>query len=70
LFFDPTAVDSIAAALERLWNDAPLRDRLRAAGTARAKQFSWQRTALQTLQLYRRTVRRLRADLVEEEAAA
>ena len=53
LRFDPRDVDAIAAAIERLWRDADERERLRAAGRARARQFTWQRTALLTLQVYR-----------------
>lgn len=70
LFFDPTNTSSIAAALERLWNDAELRDRLRRAGAIRARKFRWQRTGLQTLQLYRQTIRELRISRPAEEEAA
>jgi len=55
LRFDPLDEDAIAAAIERLWRDADERERLRAAGRARARQFTWQRTALLTLQVYRET---------------
>jgi glycosyltransferase involved in cell wall biosynthesis len=70
LLFDPTKVDSIAGALDRLWNDAELRDRLRQAGAKQARKYRWQQTALRTLQLYRRTVHRLRSANPEEEEAA
>jgi glycosyltransferase involved in cell wall biosynthesis len=44
------------AAIERLLADAPLRERLRAAGLARAAQFSWERTARETAAAYARAV--------------
>jgi glycosyltransferase involved in cell wall biosynthesis len=47
------APDPLAAGLERLLADAGLRERLRAAGLARAAQFSWERTARETLAVYR-----------------
>jgi alpha-1,3-rhamnosyl/mannosyltransferase len=53
LTFDPTDPEAIAGATDRLWHDAQLRDELRRAGHARARQFTWQRTAVQTLQVYR-----------------
>jgi glycosyltransferase involved in cell wall biosynthesis len=53
LRFDPLSADAIAAAIERMWRDATLRQQLQQAGSARARQFTWQRTALQTLQVYR-----------------
>lgn len=53
LTFDPTNVDVIADALNRLLADADLRADLRQRGLRRAAQFSWERTARQTLELYR-----------------
>jgi glycosyltransferase involved in cell wall biosynthesis len=50
LFFDPLNEDEIASAIERITNDAPLRDRLAHAGPERARPFTWQRAAEQTLQ--------------------
>jgi glycosyltransferase involved in cell wall biosynthesis len=49
LFFDPLDQDAIAAALERIVADEPLRARLSAAGPERARQFTWERAAGQTL---------------------
>ncbi|MDE7189631.1 MAG: glycosyltransferase family 4 protein, partial [Muribaculaceae bacterium] len=45
LYFDPSDVDSIAGALERMLDDENLRSELREKGYRRAAQFSWQRTA-------------------------
>ena len=52
LLVDP-APQPLADALERLLADPALRERLRLAGLARAAQFSWERTARETLTVYR-----------------
>jgi glycosyltransferase involved in cell wall biosynthesis len=51
LYFDPRAEDDIADALSRLQADAPLRERLRAAGRERAAAFTWRASAARLLQL-------------------
>src|SRR2546423_1532797 len=43
----------LAAALRSLLDDEELRARLRAAGPVRARRFSWERTAHETLAVYR-----------------
>jgi glycosyltransferase involved in cell wall biosynthesis len=53
LFFDPLDEDSIASAIERVMNDVALRDRLARAGRERARDFTWRRSAEQTLQVLR-----------------
>jgi glycosyltransferase involved in cell wall biosynthesis len=52
LLVEPEAAP-LAAALSRLLADGPLRDRLRAAGRERARTFSWERTARETMAVYR-----------------
>jgi len=52
LLVDP-APAPLAAALARLLAEPALRERLRAAGLARAAEFSWERTARETLAVYR-----------------
>jgi glycosyltransferase involved in cell wall biosynthesis len=52
LLFDPADAAAIAAAVERLIADAPLRARLRDDGLARAATFSWERTARETVRSY------------------
>jgi glycosyltransferase involved in cell wall biosynthesis len=54
VFIDPESEAEISAALEQLIDDRGLRIRLREAGLARAKLFSWRRTAEQTIEAYRR----------------
>ncbi len=49
LQFDPLDDAALLNALERLVSDGELRARLAAAGPPRAAQFSWRRTAEQTL---------------------
>jgi glycosyltransferase involved in cell wall biosynthesis len=43
----------LAVGLAQILADSALRERLRAAGLARAAQFSWERTARETLAVYR-----------------
>lgn len=49
LLVDPRDPGAIRAALARVLSDVGERERLRAAGPARAAQFSWAQTAAQTL---------------------
>lgn len=49
---DPRDVDGLAAAIARMLRDEALRDRLREAGLARSRQFSWEATARRTLDAY------------------
>jgi glycosyltransferase involved in cell wall biosynthesis len=56
LLFDPEDVAAMTAALESLLHDPATAERLRAAGPQRAREFSWDRAARQTLDVYRRTL--------------
>ena len=49
LFFDPLDEESILGALDRIVSDDALRARLAEAGPRRARQFTWERAAEQTL---------------------
>lgn len=53
----PTEVDDIAAGLTRLLEDTALRVELSARGLARARLFSWERCAQETLAVYRQVYR-------------
>lgn len=51
-YFDPTSVDDMAAAIERVIGDEKLRKKLIKAGAVQAKKYSWRRMAEQTHQVY------------------
>ncbi|MBI5650019.1 MAG: glycosyltransferase family 4 protein [Chloroflexi bacterium] len=57
LMFDPRDVDTLTAQITRALNDSALRDELRAKSHARAAQFSWERCARETLNVYRHVSR-------------
>jgi len=52
LLVPPTDVDALAAALDRALTDEALRADLIAKGRARARQFSWAKSAQQLLEIY------------------
>ncbi len=51
LLVDPTSVDEISASLIRVLTDQDERARLTAAGLKRSRNFTWSRTANETLEL-------------------
>jgi glycosyltransferase involved in cell wall biosynthesis len=51
LYFDPLSVDDIASAIDRLISSDTLQDKLRQHGRLHAAQFTWNKTAQQTLDL-------------------
>jgi alpha-1,3-rhamnosyl/mannosyltransferase len=53
ILFDSTDVGDMAEAIGLLLGNPDLRQRLAKAGLQRAKRFSWQRTAKETLEVYR-----------------
>jgi glycosyltransferase involved in cell wall biosynthesis len=54
LYFDPLDAEALAEAIQRLAEDEGLRQELRQRGLEQAAKFSWQKTAEQTLAVYRR----------------
>jgi len=58
LLFDPHDQAAITSAISRLLSDETLRARLRARGLARARGFTWERTARLTLESYARALGR------------
>jgi len=54
LLVDPEDTAEIVSALARLIGDEGLRADLRARGLARAREFTWERTARETMSAYRR----------------
>jgi glycosyltransferase involved in cell wall biosynthesis len=55
LLVDPMSTEAIADGLHQLVTDSSLRKRLRAAGFANIQRFSWQRCAVETLQVLEHT---------------
>ena len=53
LLVDPTDTDAISAAIRRVLEDGPLRRTLSEKSLAQAANFSWRRTAAETLAVYR-----------------
>jgi len=53
---DPYDVEALVAGLNRLLMDRSLRDELRVRGLAHAGQFTWSRTAQETVRVYRRAL--------------
>jgi len=45
IYCDPFDITNIAKAMEKLWNDTPLRARLAEAGIERSIRYNWDRTA-------------------------
>jgi alpha-1,3-rhamnosyl/mannosyltransferase len=56
LLVDPLDADALAGAIGRALSDDALRAGLRQRGLAQAGRFSWERTAAETLAVYRRVV--------------
>jgi glycosyltransferase involved in cell wall biosynthesis len=50
LYVDPLDVDSIASAIDKIISDEVLQETLRQKGLAQAKMFSWEKTAVLTMQ--------------------
>jgi glycosyltransferase involved in cell wall biosynthesis len=57
LLFDPDDQAAVTGALRRLLEDRGLAAKLAAAGPARAGEYTWERTARQTLASYERALR-------------
>jgi glycosyltransferase involved in cell wall biosynthesis len=53
LLVDPTRPEALAAAMTSIMNDGTLRQALRAKGLARARTFTWDAVAQQTVAIYR-----------------
>lgn len=58
LLFDPHNVAEMAATIDRLWRDAPLRRRLSQAARQRAARFTWEEAARRLLALYKNMLER------------
>ena len=58
---DPRNISDLTRQLARLAFDEPMRERLRASGLIRARQFDWGRTASAILEVYELAARRVRS---------
>jgi glycosyltransferase involved in cell wall biosynthesis len=61
LLVEPTDVEELVKQMERVLMDAGLRAELRERGLARAAEFSWDRTARETIDVYHRVGREVAA---------
>lgn len=52
ILVDPTSVDQIAKALEKILHSQKLRNQLSLEGVTQSNKFSWSKTAAQTLNVY------------------
>jgi glycosyltransferase involved in cell wall biosynthesis len=59
LLIDPLQANELASAMMRLLRDPGLREQLRRRGAARAREYTWEKTAQAYLDLYREVARRL-----------
>ena len=57
LYFDPGSVDELAEAIARIAGDGTLRARLVAAGAERVREFTWARTAAETMAVFEAVAR-------------
>jgi glycosyltransferase involved in cell wall biosynthesis len=62
-YFDPLSIEDMAQAVMRVFEDSDLRNRLRVRGRSRAREFSWERCARETLCVFAETVGRAREPL-------
>lgn len=53
LYVDPLSVDSIASGINKVMGDANLRKSLSQAGIKNAKKFTWEKTAIETYDVYK-----------------
>lgn len=56
LLVDPSDIEALAVAMEEVLADRDAQEQMRAAGLTQAQNFSWARTARQTVDSYRRAL--------------
>jgi glycosyltransferase involved in cell wall biosynthesis len=56
LLVDPLSIDSIADAIARLWSDETTRAQMSRRGVLHAANYSWERTARETAEVYERVL--------------
>src|SRR5207253_820484 len=52
IYFDPENIDDMVVKISKVLNDQKLRKELISKGDKRVKEFSWQKMAEQTLEVY------------------
>lgn len=55
-YFDPHDIDSIKIAMLKLWENTTLRDELAVRGEVKLSEYSWEKTANHTFQVYKSLV--------------
>lgn len=70
LYVDPTSVDGIAAGLQHVLGNEPLRESMKEEGRRRAERFSWDQTAAATVNFYRQIVNAQRDQIVRTRSAS
>jgi glycosyltransferase involved in cell wall biosynthesis len=58
---EPTNVTALAEGIVKLLEDGEARGRLKQKGRARALEFTWEKTAQKTLDVYRQTLQRIKS---------
>jgi glycosyltransferase involved in cell wall biosynthesis len=56
LLIDPTHTEALATAMEQVLADREMQEHMESAGLAQAQKFSWEQTARQTVESYRRAL--------------
>jgi glycosyltransferase involved in cell wall biosynthesis len=57
VYFNPLDVDDMAAKISEVLDNKSLREDLRRRGLARVKDFSWERMAKETLEVYKKALK-------------
>jgi glycosyltransferase involved in cell wall biosynthesis len=70
LLFNPHSIDDIRRAMSDILLDAELRGRMERLGVQRAAQFSWQKSARATLDVYKEVVQEIRGTRTRSAVAA
>ncbi|HUA87107.1 MAG TPA: glycosyltransferase family 1 protein [Bryobacteraceae bacterium] len=70
ILFDPDSIDEMSRAISDVLRDAGLRARLERLGSQRAAQFSWERSARRTLEVYYHVAGAGRAAGAKEQSPA
>jgi glycosyltransferase involved in cell wall biosynthesis len=58
LYIDPYNIENMAKTIKSVFNDVSKQKELSSAGLARAKHFSWLKTAQETMKVYENTARK------------